>query len=122
MVTVYDLELKTLSLSNPSKNAILSGKKRNLRFIFFNFFLVRIVRSLKKMKFQHLRYIFLLGLNLMVFFIEKSYKVEHKHDLLLVLCHQTNDFHVAQCRDIHHHVPHVLQQVLLPPHPLHVQE
>ena len=38
-VTVYDLELKILSFSNPSKNAILSGKKRTLRFIFFkNFF------------------------------------------------------------------------------------
>ena len=34
-VTVYDLELKILSFSNPSKNAILSGKKRTLRFIFF---------------------------------------------------------------------------------------
>ena len=34
-VTVYDLELRILSFSNPSKNAILSGKKRTLRFIFF---------------------------------------------------------------------------------------
>ena len=34
-VTMYDLELKILSFSNPSKNAILSGKKRTLRFIFF---------------------------------------------------------------------------------------
>ena len=34
-VTVYDLELKILSFSNPSKNAMLSGKKCTLRFIFF---------------------------------------------------------------------------------------
>ena len=34
-VTVHDLELKILSFSNPSKNAILSGKKHTLIFIFF---------------------------------------------------------------------------------------
>ena len=37
-VTVYDLELKILSFSKPPKNAILSAKKRPLRFIFFNIF------------------------------------------------------------------------------------
>ena len=45
-VTVYDLELKILSFSIPSKNAILSGKKRTLRFIFFIFFLMIILRNL----------------------------------------------------------------------------
>ena len=37
-VTMYDLELKILSFSKPPKNAILSAKKRTLRFIFFNIF------------------------------------------------------------------------------------
>ena len=37
-VTVYDLELEISSFSNPSKNAILNGKKRTLRFISNNFF------------------------------------------------------------------------------------
>ena len=37
-VTVYDLELKIISFSKPPKNAILSAKKRTLRFIFFNIF------------------------------------------------------------------------------------
>ena len=37
-VTVYDLELKILSFLNPPKNAILSAKKRTLRFIFFKIF------------------------------------------------------------------------------------
>ena len=45
-VTVYDLGLKILSFSNPSKNAILSGKKRTLRFIFFKFFLIIMIRNL----------------------------------------------------------------------------
>ena len=36
-VAMYDLELKILSFSNPSKNAILSSKKYTLRSIFFNF-------------------------------------------------------------------------------------
>ena len=44
-VTIYDLDLKFLSFSKPQKNAILSGKKRTLRIIFFNFFLMRTVRS-----------------------------------------------------------------------------
>ena len=45
-VTMYDLELKILSFSNPPKNAILSGKKRTLRFIFFKFFLIIIFKNL----------------------------------------------------------------------------
>ena len=39
LVTVYDLELKILSFSKKTKNAILtSAKKRTLRFIFFHIF------------------------------------------------------------------------------------
>ena len=45
-VTMYDLDLKFLSFSKTRKSAILSGKKRTLRIIFFNFFLMRTVRSL----------------------------------------------------------------------------
>ena len=37
-VTVYDLELKILSFLKTQKNAILNGKKRTLRFIFFKTF------------------------------------------------------------------------------------
>ena len=37
-VTLYNLELKISSFSNLPKNAILSSKKCNLRFIFFKFF------------------------------------------------------------------------------------
>ena len=37
-VTMYDLDLKCSSFSKTQKNAILSDKKRTLRFIFFKTF------------------------------------------------------------------------------------
>ena len=42
---MYDLDLNFLSFSKTQKNSISSGKKRTLRIIFFNFFLMRTVRS-----------------------------------------------------------------------------
>ena len=37
-VTMYDLDLKSLSFSKTQKNSILSGKKRTLKIILLNFF------------------------------------------------------------------------------------